>query len=177
MKTIFSEDEFNSNDGMITYIWGPALWHSLHTISFNYPVNPTEEQKKDYYYFFKSLKNILPCKYCRDNYANNLKNHPLTLEVLANRYNFSKWLYDFHEIVNTNLGKKSGLTYEDVRNRYEQFRSRCLTNPDEVSKIEKGCTTPLYSGVKSKCVINIVPRDNRVHSFKIDKKCQIKKTK
>jgi hypothetical protein len=82
------------------------------------------------------------------------------------------------------LGKKSGLCYEDVRERYEHFRSRCLEDPKKIKednknmsgKKEKGCTEPLY-GVKSKCVINIVPRDNRVNSFKIDPKCILKKNK
>ena len=40
--SIFSHDEFNSPDGMLTSVWGPSLWHSLHTISFNYPNNPTK---------------------------------------------------------------------------------------------------------------------------------------
>ena len=26
-------------------IWSPKLWNKLHTISFNYPENPTEEEK------------------------------------------------------------------------------------------------------------------------------------
>jgi hypothetical protein len=39
---------------------------------------------------------------------------------------------------------------------------------------EKGCTEPLY-GLKSKCVLNIIPRDNRISSFKMDPKCVLKK--
>lgn len=35
---------------------------------------------------------------------------------------------------------------------------------------EKGCTEPLY-GKKSKCVINIVPQEEKTETFKIDKKC------
>jgi predicted NAD-dependent protein-ADP-ribosyltransferase YbiA (DUF1768 family) len=31
---------------MLTTIWGPSQWHFLHTMSFNYPVKPTPEQKK-----------------------------------------------------------------------------------------------------------------------------------
>ena len=61
-KFIFNEEDYKSGDGMMTSVWGPPLWHSLHTISFNYPVEPTEKQKKDYMAFFKGLKNILPCK-------------------------------------------------------------------------------------------------------------------
>jgi hypothetical protein len=37
-------------------------------------------------------------------------------------------------------------------------------------KEEKGCTEPLY-GKKSKCVINIVPHEDKTATFKMDKKC------
>ena len=69
----FKTEDYNSPDGMLTTVWGPSLWHTLHTISFNYPIKPTFKQKRQYLNFFKSLKHILPCKYCRDNYTNNLK--------------------------------------------------------------------------------------------------------
>ena len=72
-KYTFSDNDYLSGDGMMTTIWGPPLWHVLHTISFNYPINPNKEQKINYYNFYNNLKNILPCKYCRDNLSNNLK--------------------------------------------------------------------------------------------------------
>jgi hypothetical protein len=178
-KSVFSENDFNSGDGMLTSVWGPALWHSLHTISFNYPVNPSDEQKKQYYNFFKSLQHVLPCRYCRENYTLNLEKLPLTIETLKNRESLSRWLYEMHELINKNLGKESGLSYEDVRNRYEHFRARCLLEtkkPEKTNKFkkEKGCTEPLY-GVKSKCILNIVPKDSKVKTFKMDPKCKIKK--
>ena len=52
-----------------------------------------------------------------------------------------------HEIINKMLGKKSGLSYNDVRDRYENFRSRCLKKSKKEikkSKIESGCTKPLW---------------------------------
>ena len=73
-KYIFSDSDYNSGDGMMTSVWGPPMWHVLHTISFNYPIKPTNEQKKFYYNFYSNLKNILPCKYCRDNLTNNIIN-------------------------------------------------------------------------------------------------------
>ena len=33
---------------MVTSIWGPPMWHYLHTMSFNYPVNPTQDDKKHF---------------------------------------------------------------------------------------------------------------------------------
>ena len=113
MKNPFNETDFNSGDGMLTSVWGPSLWHSLHTISFNYPVKPTQSEKKNYYDFFLSLKNILPCKYCRENYLKNIKSVPLNMKTMDSRHTVSKWLYDLHEEINTMLGKKSNLSYEE----------------------------------------------------------------
>ena len=172
---VFTEMDYNSGDGMMTLIWGPPLWHVLHTISFNYPIKPSEDQKTQYYNFYNNLQNILPCRYCRENLQENFKKIPLDKdEVFKNRYTLSKYVYDLHELVNSMLGKTSNLTYEDVRDRYEHFRSRCLQNSDINNRIEKGCTEPLY-GVKSKCVLNIIPKDNITNSLNIDEKCLIKK--
>jgi hypothetical protein len=184
-KYVFNENDYQSGDGMMTSVWGPPMWHILHTVSFNYPVNPTEEQKKHYYNFYNSLKNILPCRYCRENLINNLTKLPLTMDVFKNRDTLSRYIYELHETINQMLGKKSGLSYEDVRDRYEHFRSRCLENPKKSKTStktvngapkEKGCTEPLY-GIKSKCVLNIIPRDDRITSFKMDPKCILKKGK
>ena len=45
-KYIFTKKDYISGDGMQTNIWGPAMWHYLHTMSFNYPIEPTPENKK-----------------------------------------------------------------------------------------------------------------------------------
>ena len=173
-KNTFTNNDYNSGEGMITYIWGPAFWHVLHTISFNYSVTPTLKQKKDYYKFIKNLKNILPCKSCRDNLKKTLKILPLTVNIFDNRYTFSKYIYDLHEIINKMLNKNISLTYEQVRDRYENFRSRCI----DISlnkNIETGCVEPLYSGTKSKCILSIIPRNNKTQSFAIDDNCLLKK--
>ncbi len=173
MKNPFNETDFKSGDGMLTSVWGPSLWHSLHTMSFNYPVKPSLEEKQNYYKFFLSLKHVLPCKYCRLNYRKNLKAVPLTMKTMKSRDTLSKWLYNLHEEINRMLGKKSGLTYEDVKLRYEMFRARCLTKKPVVpkkTKKESGCVKPLY-GTKSKCVISIVPKSKKCNTFNIDKQC------
>lgn len=181
---VFKRGDYYSGDGFVTKIWGPAVWHMLHTISFNYPVNPTNEDKKHYRNFILSLQNILPCKYCRMNLKTNLKQMPLTMGNMKNRDSFSRYVYDLHELVNKMLDKKSGLTYCDVRERYEHFRSRCTEDKPlrlfkysklnktkkNIKEKEKGCTEPLY-GKKSKCIIKIVPQEVKGESLQIDKKC------
>lgn len=179
-KCVYSDKDFNSNDGMLTTVWGPAIWHSLHTISFNYPVNPCPEDKKNYKAFILNLKNVLPCGKCRKNLKKNMKSHPLTNKHMESRETFSRYIYELHEIVNKMLGKKSGLSYEDVKERYEHFRARCALNYEDLEKIkkeyleqknqEKGCTEPLY-GEKSKCIIHIVPQKDDSETFQIDDRC------
>lgn len=178
-KRTFSRKDYMSGDGMLTSVWGPAAWHLLHTISFNYPINPTEENKKQYKYFIESLGDVLPCKYCRMNLKNNLKAHPIKPCHMKNRDSFSRYIYNLHEIVNKMLGKKSGLSYCDVRERYEHFRARCTQNDapkifkfntTRKNRKEKGCTEPLY-GKKAKCIIQIVPQENRKPSFTVDNQC------
>lgn len=174
---VFKKSDYNSGDGMLTSTWGPAAWHFIHMLSFNYPVNPTPQDKKHYRDFIYNLRNILPCKYCRINLTNNLKQKPLLMCHLKNRATFSKYIYELHELVNKMLGKKSNLSYCDVRERYEHFRSRCTDEKGKIFKFkktmkkrEKGCTEPLY-GKKSKCVINIVPQEDKIETFQMDKKC------
>jgi hypothetical protein len=186
---VYSDKDFNSNDGMLTTVWGPAIWHSLHTISFNYPIDPSPEDKKNYKSFIMNLKNVLPCGKCRKNLKKNMKKLPLTNKDMESRNTFSKYIYDLHEVINTMLGKKSGLSYDDVKERYEHFRARCALNYEDIAKMkndineymkkhpgvsEKGCTEPLY-GEKSKCIIHIVPQNDTSQTFQIDDKCIKKK--
>jgi len=178
-KHVFTKKDYESGDGMMTKIWGPAMWHYLHTMSFNYPVEPTPENKKNYRNFVLNLRNVLPCKYCRINLTNNLKKKPLQMCHMKSRETFSRYIYELHETVNRMLNKKSHLTYCDVRDRYENFRSRCSEEKPKVftfkktttrKKKEKGCTEPLY-GKKAKCVINIVPQEDKSATFQINKEC------
>jgi len=174
-KRTYKRKDYYSGDGMLTTVWGPAMWHSLHTISFNYPVKPTKKEKKDYRRFILNLQNVLPCRYCRENLKRNFKAHPLRICDMKDRDSFSRYIYKLHEVVNKMLGKKSGLSYCDVRERYEHFRARCTQDKPKMfnfrktkKKKEKGCTEPLY-GKKAKCVMKIVPQDEKCKTLVIDK--------
>jgi hypothetical protein len=181
-KRVFKKGDFYSGDGFLTSVWGPIIWTALHTISFNYPVSPSLEQKNQYRDFVMSLQNVLPCGACRKNLKTNFKHFPLTMKEMESRDTFSRYIYNLHELVNKMLKKKSNLTYCDVRERYEHFRSRCVDEMPKVFKYsdikpqqklngkEKGCTEPLY-GKKARCIINIVPQEEKGQSIQIDKKC------
>ena len=178
-KRVFTRKEYNSGDGMLTASWGPAFWHYLHMMSFNYPAKPSSNDKKYYRDFILNIQHVLPCKYCRINLTNNFKKKPLQICHMKNRETFSRYIYELHETVNRMLHKKSTLSYCEVRERYEHFRSRCTEESPKVFKFkrtlksrrkETGCTEPLY-GKKSKCIIHIVPQEDKVATFNMDKKC------
>jgi hypothetical protein len=96
------------------------------------------------------------------------------MKDMKNRNTFSRYVYNLHEVVNKMLCKKSNLTYEEVRERYEHFRSRCSTKKHKRAP-EKGCTEPIYSKQKSKCVLRIVPDSEKCETLEIDKTCLTKK--
>ena len=178
-KRVFNKKDFLSGDGFMVSVWGPVFWTSIHTVSFNYPIQPTQEDKIHYRNFIINLQNVLPCKHCRINLKNNFKTYPLKMSYMKNRETFSKYVYNLHELVNKMLKKQSNLSYNDVRERYEHFRARCTEEKPKIftfkelkekNKKEKGCTEPLY-GTKSKCIINIVPQENKTATFNVDKKC------
>ncbi len=169
LKT-YSKMDYQSGEGMLTTVWGPGLWHFLHTMSFNYPVHPTRENKIEYRAFILSLEHILPCKYCRINLKKNFVAVPLRYSDMKDRESFSKYVYRLHEHINQMLHKKSGLSYEDVKERYEHFRARCVSEKP-IPKIETGCTESLY-GKKSKCVIQIVPQEKDCQTFQMDESCK-----
>lgn len=84
-------------------IWGPSGWLFMHSISFQYPENPTEEDKNNYRVFFESLKNTIPCPKCREHYSENLKQKPIQLN---SRDELIQWVIDIHNEVNEKNSKK-----------------------------------------------------------------------
>lgn len=179
IESVFTINDYNSNDGMLTSVWGPGMWHYLHSMSFNYPINPTHDDKIHYRQFILSLRNVLPCGKCRKNLKNNFKILPLRMKDMKNRDSFSRYVYNLHEVINHMLGKESGLKFEQVRERYEHFRARCaktlkkkvrFVDESSLDKSEIGCSEPLY-GEKAKCVLHIVPHTSDSDSLVIDDKC------
>jgi hypothetical protein len=176
----FSTSDYNSSDGMLTTVWGPLVWHFLHIISFNYPVEPTQTDINHYYNFLLSLGHVLPCFYCRQNYPENFeKSGGHDIRNYLSRARFSKLIYRLHNNVNLATGKSVTIDYDSARDRYEVFRARCLSGvpntpryPTASRAKEPGCTTPIY-GQKSKTVVMIVPQAKRVDTYIVDPKCKL----
>lgn len=172
---LFSAEQYMSGDGMQTAIFGPVFWTAIHLVSFNYPVNPSEQQKIDYENWLHATGRVLPCSHCRNNFEKNFE-AAKTPDFLDNRDTFSRFCYRLHDNVNRMIGKKSPHTFNEVRDIYEGFRSRCLTQEEEdnMKKTgEAGCVAPFYAEAKGKCIIEIVPRDKKCVNLRVAEECRI----
>lgn len=111
---------------MQTDKWGPSAWNYLHTVTFNYPLKPTTEDKENYKTLFENLGKTMPCKYCRDSY----KTYSTILNInkfLNDRYGITYWLFCIHNLVNIKLNKPI-VNFEKVVFEYENKRARCNNN-------------------------------------------------
>ena len=157
-----------NNNGLLPKIWGPHMWVALHSVSFNYPLHPTEEDKKAYKIFFQSLGHVLPCSYCASSYRNFISHGltQLTDDVLENRDSLTKWLYYVHEAVNKKLGVDYGINYDNVVERYESYRAACDHQQD--NKLIKMCDTTADKRTLSFNIANV--KDCPVIPIKIAKR-------
>jgi hypothetical protein len=96
--------------------WGPGLWDFLHTISINYPSNPTHDVKRASFTFLMILRKLLPCSNCRNHYIENTSN--LNPEILDDWYYFSRYIFNLHNKVNLSLSKKIIYDFDFVVRKY-----------------------------------------------------------
>ena len=141
------------NFGLNQKIWGPHLWIALHSITFGYPLEPSENDKKNYKTFFELLGHILPCKICRTSCYNFIHNLlPLTPERLESRNSLIKWLYEIHNLVNKKINVDYNMSLDDVIEKYESYRIK----PNNVS-----------NSIKCNGFRNILINENNVIPFEL----------
>ena len=109
-------------------IWGPHAWFFLHSITLVYPDNPSEQEKINFFNFFKTLGNILPCMVCRENYKNHFIKHPLRKQ-LKNKKDLQQWLVTIHNEVNK-IHKKKKFTHKEFKELYDKiYEKGAYCNP------------------------------------------------
>ena len=103
--------------GVDTRFWGPSGWQLFHLIAFR------SDHPED---LLLLMKDVLPCKFCRESTTAFVKEHPLKGDA-------GKWLYDIHNMVNHKLRSQCkdnaevidpgpDPTFEDVKQRYESLK-------------------------------------------------------
>ena len=89
----------------MTDIWGPNLWHLMHTVAYNSNDNFSIVEKQMLSYFYKNIANMIPCIFCRSNYKQHLIEYPID-RYLENKSTLCNWVVNIHNLVNKNNNKK-----------------------------------------------------------------------
>ena len=113
--------------------WGPHAWIFLHSITMNYPINPSENDKGIYKNFFHSLQFILPCQKCAYNYKRHLDEYPID-QALDSRESLIQWLINIHNEVNKELGYEQLTLAESLEKYYKNYE--CLDKKDTRNKLK-----------------------------------------
>jgi hypothetical protein len=120
--------------------WGRSTWTYLHTLTFNYPENPSDNDKLKYYNYFKQLPEFLPCPSCASSFKIYFDYIPITA-YLDDIYGITFWLYTIHFIVNSKL-KKKNTDFLDVIKLYLPNKTSCST---QIINLSGKCTKPSTS--------------------------------
>ena len=110
-------------------IWGPHAWIFLHTVTLNYPNNPTMYDKQHYKNFFINLHHILPCDWCSKNYIHHLQKYPID-NYLNTKKNLVQWLIHIHNEINK-IFNKNTINYQEFINIYKKIyyeKNKFFTN-------------------------------------------------
>ena len=102
---------------MESEVWGPSAWTFLHTVTLNYPEEPTNEDIKQHKIFFETLGNILPCPKCREHNNQSIIYEPVKLD---SKESLTKWLFNLHNKVNEKNNKKI-IEYDNFINNYRRL--------------------------------------------------------
>lgn len=87
---------------MDTRFWGPSGWQFYHLVASTYPEKPDAITQRKYELFFVAMKDVLPCRFCRESTTKFMEELPLH-PAMKNRETLTKWLYDLHNKVNEKL--------------------------------------------------------------------------
>jgi len=99
--------------------WGPGTWKLFYSIAYTYPDKPNLSEKTAVLNFFSSLKLLIPCENCKEEYNKFLLDNPpqVNSKILLNQ-----WIIDLHNSINIRL-KKPIVNSNDIQLTLEQFDS------------------------------------------------------
>jgi hypothetical protein len=105
--------------GLSPDVWGPWMWALMNDVAVvgDYYWNDWNATERKYVTgFYDALKDILPCKWCRESYKKFIKRGPP-------RYPFTQWIYRLHNKVNRKLNKVIPFNYKKFKRRTVAYTS------------------------------------------------------
>lgn len=96
-------DKKNDDNKTKTKYWGNQMWEMMHTYSYLYPKNPTNEMQENAKSFYESMYDIVKCEKCKKSIQDYIENNPIHNN---NKNDLINWVLEFHNFVNKKLGKE-----------------------------------------------------------------------
>ncbi len=132
-----------SSNGIKTSFWGPHAWNFLFsTIAGSYPIKYDNKDKnhqkilKSFINMFNSLKETLPCIYCRESYKIFLKELPI-VNYTSSRNDMMFWLYSLHDKVNKKLIEQEKECFNNEQKKLKENLINKTITLDEFKKQSK----------------------------------------
>ena len=97
-------------------LWGPCIWKTLFSISFNTCASDLPQIEK----LLKILEKVIPCPTCRTHYRVNREEADKLFPIKKSKNNMSYWLWHMKSLVNKKL-KVPNTEFKYIKMRYELF--------------------------------------------------------
>lgn len=110
----------NSKFGVKTKSWGPHFWKTMYFVAMNYPVKPSQQDRKHYKSFYSSIQFILPCGLCLADFKKTISEIPID-DYLDSRIDLLKWVWTMYDHVNCKLIAQEKKQFIEERKKLVEF--------------------------------------------------------
>ena len=141
--------------------WGRAGWVYLTAAVLRYPDSPSPTDKDNFKTFFETNAYIIPCSVCKHHYAENLKKHPLTDQVLSSRRTLSEWLNTMHNEVNIASKKPNVSLLEMIADYMTPMMARSMLKDDNELEQLRNIDRQKNQAYVKKMITSIVESQHR----------------
>ena len=177
--------KYYSESGMSTKHFGPMLWNFLFmSILGRYPVKLDIHNKehvqiaKSYYMTLTSIKDTLPCIYCRNSYIQFLKELPIK-PFLKGRIELFYWLYLIKDKVNKKLIHQENEYYTNMKNKLKSLYDNKKINKKIYDKKLKTLKKKIFVTIPTPPFKQVLDKYEKYRANCINKtkKCSLPKKK
>ena len=100
-------------------MWGPLGWMTLHSVSHNYPENPSLHEQQLVSQWLDLFRDTITCAHCRSHFSDMLHQvRTLYSGYLSSRREFILFVFRAHNTVNRRLDKPVYLTSDECEQVY-----------------------------------------------------------
>lgn len=118
--------------------WGPSGWKFMFYIAMGYDFNETPKEEKDLQYkaYFKSMGDVLCCKYCRQSYSKFYESLNIDKYLQIPNCGLVRFVYDLKELVNKKLRDQEK---DALKEEFEKLKTSNISETELWEKMrEKG---------------------------------------